>query len=207
MKNRKMIFRVLNYKEVLKRMKVLNVSKVNYLQLAELTNVSPDQIRKDFSILKIKGNKKGGYIVLELLEAINKIIYFKNRFSAILVGYGKIGEALSKYPAFENEKIEIKACFDIDEKKFDHFANIPILAMDNLTEYLSKNKIDIAIITVPKSKAQGVFELLYFNKIRSFLNFSNETLTKPDDAIVHNINIFHEIEYLLYLMNNENEQK
>ncbi|MBN2770714.1 MAG: redox-sensing transcriptional repressor Rex, partial [Spirochaetes bacterium] len=64
--NRKRIIRLIRYKNVLKRILNSGEERVFSNILAELTGEKSTQVRKDFSLLKITGNKKSGYDINEL---------------------------------------------------------------------------------------------------------------------------------------------
>ena len=67
------IKRLLEYKLCLLRFKELGVSTVYSHNLGEVAGVTAVQVRKDFSAYGIKGNKRGGYNIDQLLDALNQI--------------------------------------------------------------------------------------------------------------------------------------
>ena len=60
--------------------------------------------------------------------------------------------------------------------------------MDSLEEFLGKEKIDVAVLTVPKSVAVSVAGRLTSLGIDSIWNFTNVELTEPNsNTIVENV--------------------
>ena len=63
-----------------------------------------------------------------------------------------------------------------------------IYSADSLEEYLAAEKIDVAVLTVPKDAAIGVTERLTALGIDAIWNFTNVELTEPNSStIVENI--------------------
>jgi redox-sensing transcriptional repressor len=69
--NKNCIIRLSKYKNALNRLQALGFVKVFSDNLADAIGVTASQVRKDFSIFGISGNKRGGYKVEELIEKIN----------------------------------------------------------------------------------------------------------------------------------------
>ena len=68
------------------------------------------------------------------------------------------------------------------------FKGVPILGMDQLEDFLQANRIDVAVLTVPKDAAVGVAERLTGQGIDAIWNFTNVELTGPNsDTIVENV--------------------
>ena len=113
----KNVNRLLRYRSVLIKMQDLGFETVYSYNLGKEAGVSPEQVRKDFSQFSIKGKKKGGYNINELLFTINNIFRKDEVQHVILVGLGNIGTAIQQYRGFKNRMIQIVASFDIDPSK------------------------------------------------------------------------------------------
>jgi len=195
------ISRLLKYKNVLNKLKSLGFARVFSDNLGDAIGVAPSQVRKDLSILKISGNKRGGYNVDKLKEELNMVLGGNNEKKAIIVGCGKIGTALIHYKKFSREGIQIVAGFDIDEHKVDPQHEPPIYHMDKLKDFINDNNIRIALITVTETAAATVLEDLMSLGIKGVLNFAPIQLRSTDTCIIHNINIELELENLFYFVN------
>ncbi len=192
------ISRLLSYKNLLYRFKSLGFVRVFSDNLADTLGVSSSLIRKDFSYFGIKGNQRGGYHIDTVIEKIQEIIGFNEAQKVILIGVGHIGKALIQYEGFRNDNIAIVAGFDIDRNKTNEKSNPPILHTEKLGEYISKNKIKVAILAVPGPVSQSVIELLRESKIEGILNFTPLKLKSTDNLVVRNINIKVELANLIY---------
>jgi redox-sensing transcriptional repressor len=199
--NKNCIIRLSKYKNALNRLQVLGFVKVFSDNLADAIGVTASQVRKDFSIFGISGNKRGGYKIEELIEKINSILGKNELNKVIIVGAGKLGMALLKYKGFEKEGIKIVASFDIDSAKQMDDADVPVLPLEKLNDFVRKNNIRIGIIAVPDIAAQSVADGMFFAGIKGILNFAPIRLKSPEDKVVNNVNLEVELENLIYFVN------
>ena len=125
MANRSCIIRLSRYKNALNRLKSLNFVRVFSDNLADAAGVTAAQVRKDFSLFGITGNRRGGYKVDELSSQLNKILGKDRVQEFVVVGVGNIGRALLHYPGLGKSGIHIAAGFDIDPAKYDREGNPP----------------------------------------------------------------------------------
>ena len=194
----KNISRLLHYRNVLKRLRDLGFDTVFSYGLGKEAGVSPEQVRKDFSKFGIKGNRKGGYNIHELLKTISNIFQKHKLEKVILVGLGNIGTALIQYKGFEKNMIKIAAAFDIDPVKYKKKIEIPVCQMEQLNETVKSLKVKTAIIAVPQQAAQEVCAQLVEAGIIGILNFSPTILKVPDYVYVYNIQIGNALESVIY---------
>ena len=200
-KNRKCIIRLSRYKNALKRLKALGFVKVFSGNLSDAVGVTSSQVRKDFSIFGITGNRRGGYNVDDLLDQLNNVLGKNDTQNVVIVGVGHIGRALLNYQGFESGGIKIVAGFDTDPAKFNEKAPVPILPFDRLREYVEQNNVKIGILAVPDYVAQQVSEIMILNGIKGILNFAPIQLRVAHDVVINNINLEIELENLIYFVN------
>lgn len=196
------IYRLLNYKNLLQRLRSIGFVKVFSDNIADSLDISPSLVRKDFREFGITGTQKGGYKVDNIIDRINKILGKTRNHKVIVVGAGRLGQALVNYPGFTQDKIIISAVFDTDPDKIDEKKEIPVLPVTRLTEYVHKHKIELAVLTVTESSAQACFEILISAGIKGILNFTSFNL-KDDKTIINSINIGHELENLIFSIMNK----
>ena len=201
MANKSCIIRLSRYRNALMRLKTLNFVKVFSDNMADAARVTAAQVRKDFSLFGISGNKRGGYLVEELLKQINKVLGKDELQKFIVVGVGNIGRALLNYPGFKKNEIELVAGFDIDASKHNKEAKMPIFMLEELGEFVKDNEIKFGIISVPEFAAQQVLELMIQTGIRGILNFAPICLKEPEGCVVRNLNFEIELENIIYFTN------
>jgi redox-sensing transcriptional repressor len=189
---------MLQYKLCLLRFKELGVSTIYSHNLGDAAGVSAVQVRKDFSQYGIKGRKRGGYIIEELLNEMNKI-FGESRKNIVIVGMGNIGKALSQYnERFVKKNLHIVAGFDIDPSKQNKSFGVPIYPIEKLEEIIKQHHVSTAIIAVPFQIAQEVCNLLIAAGIKGILNFAPVILKVPEEIVIDNINLSNKLEGILY---------
>ncbi len=197
--NEKIIKRFLQYRLCLNKFKDLGFERIFSYYLGKEAGVSAEQVRKDFSFCGIKGNKKAGYNVDELLVTIKKLLKCDEVQDVIVVGMGNIGRALTQFINSLCYNLKIVAAFDIDPSKIKKDFIIPIYPVDAIEDYLKKNsKIKIAVISVPERAAQELCNLLIDSGIKGILNFSPVILKAPDNILIRNVNLFNELKELVF---------
>jgi redox-sensing transcriptional repressor len=201
MKNENRILRLSRYKNSLLKLKNLGLMRVFSENLADAVGVTAAQVRKDFSNFGIRGNRRGGYQVDELITQIRKILGKDRVHDFILVGIGNLGKALLRYPGFEKGGIKIVAAFDIDPGKIENEMKIPVFPLDEIEEYIQKQHVKFGIISVPDFAAQQVCQIMIKSGIKGILNFAPVRLKVPDDCVIRNLNLETELENIIYFVN------
>ena len=71
--------------------------------------------------------------------------------------------------------------------------------MDELVDFLKNNDIEIAALTIPKSKAIEVADLLVANGIKAIWNFAHVDLEIPNkDVVVESVHLSDSLMQLSY---------
>jgi len=188
----------LSYRNSMRKMQELGFETVYSYNLGRETGVSPEQVRKDFSQFGIKGNKKGGYNINELLITIREIFRKDELQKVIVVGTGNIGNAILQYKGFQKNMIEIVAAFDIDPSKYKKKMAVPVYSLEKLPKIIKEMDVKTAILTVPERVTQEVANLLFETGIRGILSFSPTRILHPPNVTIRTICISHELESLIY---------
>ena len=200
------INRLLSYKQLLNRFKSLGLVKVFSDNIADPLRISASLVRKDFGMFGIAGSQKGGYTIESVLEKNNEILGSNEIQKVIIVGVGRIGEALMSYKEFHKDGINIIAGFDIDVKKMTEKNDIPVLPIEDLPAYIKTEGIRVAIMAVPDIAAQQTFEILKASDIQGILNFTPVRFKSTDEITINNFNIENELINLIYFVNKYKEK-
>jgi len=195
--------RIFLYRACLVRLKMMGVSKVFSYTLANETGVTSEQVRKDFSEYSIKGNKRGGYEINELLEMMENIFHRNKDHNIVLIGMGNLGLALSKYSKFVQRNMNIVATFDIDPFKQKLRSDIPVYSLSRLKEIIDRFKVKVAIIAVPEISAQEITDELVRLGIKGIVNFAPVLLKVPAEVIINNVNLCNELESVIYYVHKQ----
>lgn len=199
--SKKNISRLSRYRKALIHLKQLGFVKVFSDTLGEAVGVTSAQVRKDFSLFGISGNKRGGYNIDDLIERLQNILGKNQIQDVIVVGVGNIGSALMKYHEFEKEGIRIIAGFDIDPSKINTKEKVPIYHLDEMQLYVEKNKVKVGILAVPDIAAQQTCDLMVSFGIMGILNFAPIQLKSNEHVIINNVNVQMELENVIYFVN------
>jgi redox-sensing transcriptional repressor len=189
------------------RLRELGVERVYSYTLGEETGIQPEQVRKDFSEYRIKGNQRGGYDVNHLIEEMGKLFFRDQLQNIVIVGRGNIGASLANYSRFIQRQINIVATFDIDPAKHRLRTEIPVYDMDRLQEVIDRFAVRSAIIAVPDLAAQSVCDQLVGAGIEGIINFAPIILKVPGHIIVNNVNLSDEIESVIYCVMQQPKKK
>lgn len=206
---REVVNRLARYKNVLEKLRSLGLVKVFSDNLADALGISAALVRKDFSTYGLRGNKRGGYKVDDLIHQLSKILGRDEVQQVVIVGCGKIGTALMNYHGFPRERVKVVAGFDVDPAKVNPTAAVPVYDMAELPAFVKTHHIRVAVLTVPEAVAANVAASIYKAGILGVLNFTPVPLKDTGDFVIHNINIALELENLVYLirLNNRNKER
>jgi redox-sensing transcriptional repressor len=207
--HRPMVLRLARYLRVLQKLKGLGFVKVFSNNLGDAIGATPAVVRKDFSVIGISGNKRGGYTIDSLIEGLTTVLGKTEAEKVVVIGCGRIGTALLNFREFSREGIKIVAGFDVSEDRIDPQAPTPVLPISELGEFAREHGIEVGILAVPDQVATSVFELMIDSGIRGVLNFTTVELKCAqacedhgctEECTVQNVNIGLEIENLIYLV-------
>lgn len=144
------------------------------------------QVRKDLAIVSKAGKPKVGYPRADLVENISRYLCYDNTTDAILVGAGKLGQALLGYSGFAAYGLNILAAFDAAPAAD---AEKPIFSMEELESFCLEHNVHLGIITVPAEYAQEVCDRLIRCGIKAIWNFAPVHLDVPGSTLVQNENM------------------
>jgi redox-sensing transcriptional repressor len=179
----RVIRRISFYYEALLKLNLPENAYVSSKKLEEVTGVSCNQVRQDFFYLGISiGKQKKGYQVNKLFQELKKILSIDHGAKVIIVGAGRIGQALSNYKLFNDRNITVTALFDIKKDLVGSEIGKPgqkkpVLHIDQLGPYLQENPdIKIALLTVPEEAAQETLDKLIGHGVKGIVNFAPKIL-------------------------------
>ena len=170
--------------------------------IAQKLNLNPIQVRKDLALVsKTDGKPGNGFEVNQIIEELEEFLGINKLNDAIIVGAGKLGQALLNYQGFKNN-LNVLMAFDVDKKKID---NKNIFNIDKIENLVKKMNIKIGIITVPKENAQEVCDLMIKSGIKAIWNFAPVYLNVPEDISIKNEDLSASMLILMKEYNNKNK--
>ena len=109
--------RMPTYLHRLLRMRLAGEEWVSCADLAQYMNIPHILVRKDVAMTGLKGNKRYGFRVNELIDAILRLVGWDSVSKATLVGAGSLGSALLGFTDFKAYNFKITSVFDSDKEK------------------------------------------------------------------------------------------
>ena len=157
--------------------------------LANALGMGEVQVRKDLAMVSDGGRPKIGYQRERLIDDIEQFLGYDNTTDAVLIGAGKLGQALCGYSGFEAYGLNILAAFDAKPSAEATDEGTPIYPMEQLQSFCKSNKVLMGIITVPAKFAQQVCDQLIECGIKAVWNFAPTHLDVPENILVQNENM------------------
>lgn len=178
-----------------------DVVRISSKELSERMNVTASQIRQDLNNFGGFGQQGYGYNVEYLYTEIGKILGLDKRYSLIIIGAGNLGQALANYTDFERRGFYLKGIFDVNPRlEGISIRGVEIQLMDNLEDFVKKNKVHIAALTIPKMKAPQTAKEITDMGIKAIWNFAPVDLNLPSDVIVENVHLAESLMRISYTL-------
>ena len=181
--------RLPGYLAYLKNLPADSGTHISATALANALNMGEVQVCKDLAMVSDGGRPKVGYLRSQLIEDISQFLGYDNTTDAILIGAGKLGQALLAYSGFEAYGLNILAAFDVAPVQNKTRQGKPIYEISELESFCKNHNVLMGIVTVPASNAQQVCDMLIANGIKAVWNFAPIHLDVPDHILVQNENM------------------
>ena len=159
---------------------------ISATSIANALNMGEVQVRKDLAVVSKAGKPKIGYPRADLVENISRYLCYDNTTDAILVGAGKLGQALLDYSGFAAYGLNILAAFDAAPVAG---SSKPVLPMEEMDRFCREHNVHMGIITVPAQCAQEVCDRMIQCGIKAIWNFAPVHLDVPQYTLVQNENM------------------
>ncbi len=178
-----MLRRLPGYLDYLKTVPEDASANISARTMATALGLGDVLVRKDLAMVSDGGRCKTGHLRETLIKDIEDFLDYNKTADAVLIGAGKLGQALMGYDGFSAYGLNILAGFDIAP------GNADIHHIDELREFCQSNDVHIGIITVPKDHAQKACDLLVDCGITAIWNFAPVHLIVPQNILVQNENL------------------
>ncbi len=202
------IKRMIIYLRYLEIQRNKGINTISSKDVTSFLNVPPAQFRKDLSFFGGFGKRGVGYDVDNLIRIIKEILGLNKRINAVLVGAGRLGTALIKYPGFSAINIDIIAAFENDPRKIGQsIKKVRIYNISDIKKFIKRHGVKVALLCVTSESAQSVADILADAGIKGILNFSPSVLILPEKIYVGNVDMASEIGNIVYHMEKNTSRK
>ena len=182
------VARLPQYVRILKELLSAGVQVANSQQLGDHLQVTPAQIRKDLSYFGRFGKQGRGYSVRHLLEELQQILGLNEHWNVVVIGVGRLGNAILSYPGFTPDGFHIVAALDSNPALIgQEVEGITVRPIQDLEKVVKAENITIAVVAVPSRFTQQVIDDLVECGVRAILNYAPTSPQVPRDVRIRNI--------------------
>ena len=182
------VARLPQYVRILKELLSAGVEVANSQQLGDQLQVTPAQIRKDLSYFGRFGKQGRGYSVRHLLDELRQILGLNEHWNVVVIGVGRLGNAILSYPGFTPDGFHIVAALDSNPALIgQEVEGITVRPVEDLQKVVEAQNITIAVVAVPSRFTQEVIDDLVECGVRAILNYAPTSPQVPRDVKIRNI--------------------
>jgi len=206
--SRAVIARLPRYYRHLGELMEEGVERISSNDLSQRMHVTASQIRQDLNNFGGFGQQGYGYNVKYLYTEIAKIMGVDRQHNLIIIGAGNLGQAIANYANFERRGFIIKGMFDVNPRLIGRVVRgVEIRGVEELEKFIVDNQVQIAALTIPKTKAPEIADRLVAAGIKAIWNFAHTDLVVPDDVVVENVHLSESLMRLSYRVCSMQDQK
>lgn len=187
------------YHRYLKELIEDGVERVSSKELSGLTGFSASQIRQDLNNFGGFGQQGYGYNTKALKDQVDKILGIDKSYKSIVIGAGRLGQAIARYNGFRDSGFNVISLFDIKDD-IEDISGIKVRNMKDLENYIRDEGVDVAIITVPREVCEEVARRVIDAGVKGIWNFAPYDLKGPEGIVVENIRLNDSLLTLSYFM-------
>ena len=196
--------RLPKYLRILEELEAEGQQRTSSAELSERIGFTASQIRQDLNNFGCFGQQGYGYAISDLRDEINRILGLKEKYKLIVVGCGRLGEAIANYTKAFEPQFDIVAMFDNAPNKIGSVVcGLPVLDERWIREYISKNNVDIAVLTIPAEVAQDIAYRCKDGGIKGLWNFAVTDIKDMGNVKVENMHLSDSLRALTYYITNE----
>lgn len=177
------------------------VKTVSSRKLASRFHLNSAQIRKDLACFGEFGVRGVGYYIAELRDHLSSILGLDKSHRVGIIGAGRLGTALANYYGFTQSNFDVVALFDSDRSKIgEEIGEVAVFDIKDFRKITKRDKIDVAVISVPAGFAQDVLDRVTKAGIKAVMNFAPTPLKVSDDVKLKTIDLTISLESLSYFL-------
>ncbi len=175
------VTRLIRYLDILEAMELAGTLQTHSAELAQQAQVTAFQVRKDLSFVTHSGTRGKGYSVPLLRRQLSCALGLQTPQAVVIVGLGRLGQALAHFPLAATAPFYYAAFFDISPKIVGRtVGGLPVHHLRDLPAVLEQQPVQMALLAVPSAQAQAAADELIAAGIRNILNLTGTVLHVPN---------------------------
>lgn len=176
-----------------------DVVRISSKELSERMGVTASQIRQDLNNFGGFGQQGYGYQVEYLYTEIGKILGLDKKNTLIILGAGNLGMALVNSTGLQKRGFEVIGIFDNNPNVVgSDVKGRKVAHIDTLEQFIKENKVDIAVLTVPRAVAPNLANKVVNCGVKAIWNFAPTDLQLPSDVVQENVHLTESLMRLSY---------
>ncbi len=197
------ISRLVLYLRTLERLEAAGIKTTSSDFLADEAQSTAFQVRKDLAYFGRFGTRGAGYTVPTLRRELRRILGLTRVWSVVIIGMGRLGQAIIHDPHIGDYSFEFKGVFDVSPQVIgQRFKDIEVLPMNELSRVVKERGVDMALLCTPSQAAQGATDEVVRSGVRGVLNFTPTVLSVPSDVHVERMDFMTGLQRLsFYILN------
>jgi len=169
----------------IKLLKIKGRTDISLRHIEESLNMPADLIANDLLILGINDGVRQIFCIGTLIDRLEIALGHFHINEAFLVGAGRLGNMLMRYPGFVECGLRIVAAFDVNPTLLGKEINgIKVLNPTKIGELTDRMHVSLGLVATPADQAQATANLLVDAGIRVIWNFSLREISVPSDIIL-----------------------
>ncbi|NLN82422.1 MAG: redox-sensing transcriptional repressor Rex [Clostridiales bacterium] len=199
--------RLPRYYRFLYDLKENGIVRISSKELSQRMGLTASQIRQDLNCFGGFGQQGYGYIVEQLYNEIGRILGVDVLTPTILLGAGNMGRAVANHMVFEQRGIKLVGIFDNSPRIIgQRIRGLEILPTERIDDVCIENKVEAAILCIPREASSDMVERLIALGVRGFWNFSHFDISlHHPDVLVENVHLGDSLMTLSYKLNQKTE--
>jgi redox-sensing transcriptional repressor len=189
------------YLRALRKMTTEGKGITSSQELGARLGISSAQIRKDLSQFGEFGKQGTGYNIEFLIDQLCRILQVNQVWDVALIGAGDLGKAIAHYGGFLDRGFRIVDVYDNDPEKVGQTVG-KFIVKDTKTmiEEIRLKNIQVAMLAVPASEAQGVADELINSGILAILCYAPTSLKVPENVRIQYIDPVLHLQRMTYYL-------
>lgn len=191
--------RLPDYLQALTDLMDQDIDTVSSGELAAAAGVNAAQLRRDLSYLGSYGVRGVGYDTAHLAAQIGARLGVGRVWPVVIIGAGRLGQALVGYPGLADGSFQVIGLFDRDERLIGSTAGrLTIRHVDHLPDVVAAGDPAIGIIATSTDGAQEACDALVAAGVTSVLTFAHGNLQVAQRVHVRYVDVVSELSVLAF---------
>jgi redox-sensing transcriptional repressor len=202
------IKRLPRYVRTLDSLAAEKTEKISSNDLGLRLGLTASQIRQDFNCFGGFGHQGYGYNVVRLREHIAGVLGIEQTLTAVVIGAGNLGHAIMANFNFDECGVQLVAAFDTSERLIGTtVSGIRIMNAELLGQFLSRNHVDVAVMTLPKRFTDETARTVIRSGVRGIWNFTGCDIDVGNSGvIVEDVHLSDSLLNLGYYLRNHGDE-